>query len=247
MISIVTIPTCTKLPSNRRFFVLLCFPSVAVDLIVTHVQSIFDPSIRHQSIKYYHEDPILNGRLKASSQVTKSAKLASSKAKKKGTSFAISDRYPVEANVMNGKCVTPMINGGFKNGEQHTVKRSAPIGIANGGATSPLLRNGFSSSSAPSHLNGFVNGHDHAQRHHQNGHLNGAIDSGDDSDDSLAVFEQATATSLKSSQSPRKVVPSRPLSLVSPSKAISGGKTATNGGSQSQAQSAAPILLVASR
>ena len=42
----------SKLQTNSLLLFFCFSPSVAVDLIVTHVRSVFDPSIRHQSIKY---------------------------------------------------------------------------------------------------------------------------------------------------------------------------------------------------
>ena len=175
--------------------------------------------------------------------------MLSSKGTKKN--FAVADKYSVEVNLVNGKCVTPMINDIMIKNDDHPLSietRSDPIVITN--ATSPLLRNGFSSSSAPSHLNGFANGF-----HNQNGHHYQHIDEDDIDQSEQSMLENGNLNSLKSIRSEHKVILSRTIPLSSQIKktslSITSGKSTTNSASNNNSsqpqQSATPILLVASR
>ena len=202
---------------------------------MTHVQSIFDPSIRHQSIKYYDE-PTRN--------VTRGHSKKSGTSKKKecrpngsnGLVFG-NDTPLTVANVMNGKCTTPVING-----ESKSQLKVEPSHIYDG-PHSPLLRNGLISSSAPSHLNGFNNGLE--LNGFSNGHLNGAINSEDEEDDKEEESMLANGDSnAQSSQSPPRAVPQKQPIKGKMVPTVVSSKAVAAANSQPKAQ---PILLVASR
>ena len=247
------------LESNRQFFVLLSlsvfslslFFSVAVDLIVTHVQSIFDPSIRHQSIKYYDDNSVgtpPRGRTSSASKKKTAPTAAKTEPSTLNGSLDLAtfgftnDAQPLTvAGLMNEPCATPPLNGN----SLPRALQTDPFSF-NGGAHSPLLRNGFISSSAPSHLSGFAaNGLEHQLNGLRMGHLKrGTISSEDEEEEEEGEEEFGNGASKEqSSQSPSPV----PVPSLAHAPVVVVSKVAPTNGQPKVAPQPAPILLVAGR
>lgn len=240
---------------------------MAVDLIVTHVQSIFDPSTRHQSIKPYDEclPPVL------SSFETTAAMIAEHNHHRRHSSG--------KTTCLLKKPVTPRNRGVGGNEEPLTVAsvvgnghvpngdlKSKPIAINGSGSGgggrvssphSPLLRNGFNfgltSSSAPSHFsnfggrsgggggqqlsNGYSNGHHDHNLIISDYQINSEEEEEDEEID-LMVEVEVEDNVFKGGHSP--ISPHH----SSTASSNSGGSSTKQ---QQQQQGPAPILLVAGR
>ncbi|KAJ6221150.1 hypothetical protein RDWZM_006962 [Blomia tropicalis] len=228
---------------------------VAVDLIVTHVRSIFDPSKRHQSIKYHDEsDEDCTNECQPMNRSKNSAKKKNRKTNKKGgRSKRVSNEsgnYSPILSVINGKCITPTLNGNYsiKNKENGIGINGTHHGKYD--AISPILL----SSSAPSHLagfdqlyhNGYDNGDD-ATTIVTNGKCNGHLETDDEYDD--LPFASINGHSEVAALVPSVTISS--CSMMSPSKAKKNGSVKNgNSGNKQQQQSqqqpsAAAIVLVA--
>ncbi len=248
---------------------------MAVDLIVTHVQSIFDPSTRHQSIKPY--DDCLPAML--SSFETTAAMIAEHRSglaagKRGGSTSACILKKPVPPNRARGVGVAgseePLtvanvlkcngVTSGHENGLLDY--KSKPIAIKVGGSGSgsgeggrvssphsPLLRNGFtfglSSSSAPSH---YSSGSSITNGHHSHHDHNLIIDS-EEEDEEIGLTgegEDSVFRGVSPSVGPSQQTKSRPTVVGNGSSSSSVTNSVANGTSNSTTKPT-PILLVASR